>query len=142
MSELRQQLDALAAHVRDPDAHAGPPGIEARRLKIYRDLVYNNLDGLLAGNFPVIRKTLDDADFFLVTQGQILNAFAGIQFHELTQVRDGLAFHVGIKGRTVIQQSFYRHIVVVEHFARQIADFPGDLDPIGDGVFAEDADLA
>ena len=63
MSELRQQLDALAAHVRDPDAHAGPPGIEARRLKIYRDLVYNNLDGLLAGNFPVIRKTLDDADW-------------------------------------------------------------------------------
>ena len=48
MSELRQQLDALAAHVRDPDAHAGPPGIEARRLKIYSDLVYNNLDTLLA----------------------------------------------------------------------------------------------
>ena len=60
MNELRQQLDALAAHVRDPDAHPGPPGIEARRLKIYSDLVYNNLDSLLAGNFPVIRKLLGD----------------------------------------------------------------------------------
>ena len=63
MSTLHEQLDALAAHVRDPAAHPGPAGIEARRLKIYSDLVYNNLDGLLAGNFPVICKTLGDADW-------------------------------------------------------------------------------
>lgn len=69
MSELRQQLDALAAHVRDPDAHPGPPGIEARRLKIYSDLVYNNLDSLLAGNFPVIRKTVGDADWQTLVRG-------------------------------------------------------------------------
>ena len=68
MSELRQQLDALAAHVRDPDAHAGPPGIEARRLKIYSDLVYNNLDGLLAGNFPVIRRTLGQAQWITLVR--------------------------------------------------------------------------
>ena len=63
MSTLDHQLGALAAHVRNPDAQPGPPGIEARRLKIYSDLVFNNLDGLLAGNFPVIRKTLDDASW-------------------------------------------------------------------------------
>ena len=63
MSELHRQLHALAAHVRDPGAHPGPPGIEPRRLAIYRDLVHNNLDGLLAGNFPVIRQTLGDADW-------------------------------------------------------------------------------
>ena len=69
MSTLRDQFDAMALHVRDPDAHAGPPGIEARRLKIYSDLVYNNLDGLLAGNFPVIRKTLGDADWQALVRG-------------------------------------------------------------------------
>lgn len=69
MSTLREQLDAMALHVRDPDAHAGPPGIEARRLKIYSDLVYNNLDGLLAGNFPVIRQTLGDAGWRALLQG-------------------------------------------------------------------------
>lgn len=63
MSALHEQLHALAAHVRDPAAHAGPPGIEDRRLAVYRELVFNNLDGLLAGNFPVIRKTLGDADW-------------------------------------------------------------------------------
>lgn len=59
--QLHDQLHVLAAHVRDPAAHAGPPGIEDRRLNVYRELVFNNLDGLLAGNFPVIRKTLGDA---------------------------------------------------------------------------------
>lgn len=69
MSTLREQLDAMALHVREPGAHAGPPGIEARRLKIYSDLVYNNLDGLLAGNFPVIRQTLGDAGWRALLQG-------------------------------------------------------------------------
>lgn len=73
MSRLHEQLDTLARHVRQPTMHPGPPGIEPRRLKVYSDLVYNNLDGLLAGTFPVIRKTLGDADWqalirrFLVT---------------------------------------------------------------------------
>ena len=61
MTTLQDQLAVLAAHVREADAHPGPPGIEQRRLGIYRDLVFNNLDGLLAGGFPVIRKTLGDA---------------------------------------------------------------------------------
>lgn len=69
MNTLREQFDAMAQHVRDPAAHPGPPGIEARRLKIYSDLVYNNLDGLLAGGFPVIRKTLGDADWQALLRG-------------------------------------------------------------------------
>lgn len=60
MSALHDQLRALAAHVRDPAAHPGPPGIEDGRLAVYRELVFNNLDGLLAGGFPVIRRTLGD----------------------------------------------------------------------------------
>lgn len=63
MSALREQLATLAAHVRDPKAHRGPEGIEPRRLKIYRDLVFNNLDSLLGGGFPVIRKTLGEAEW-------------------------------------------------------------------------------
>ena len=69
MSDLREQFDAMARHVRDPAAHAGPPGIEARRLKIYSDLVYNNLDTLLAGGFPVIRKTLGDVAWQALVRG-------------------------------------------------------------------------
>lgn len=58
---LRAQLDALAGHVRDPAGAAPPPGIEPRRLAVYRDLFRRNIDRLLASGFPVIRRTLDDA---------------------------------------------------------------------------------
>ncbi|ODU37664.1 MAG: hypothetical protein ABS98_17035 [Lysobacteraceae bacterium SCN 69-48] len=63
MSGLHAQLHALAAHVRDPATHPGPPGIEDRRLAVYRELVASNLDGLLAGTFPVIRRTLGDVEW-------------------------------------------------------------------------------
>jgi hypothetical protein len=58
--ELRAQQDALAAYVRDPDANPPPPGIEPRRLKVYRELFFNNVAGLLAGNFPVLRRIFGD----------------------------------------------------------------------------------
>lgn len=52
--------DALGAWIRDPE-HAPPPaGIEPRRLKIYADLFYNGIEGMLAQGFPVIRATLGD----------------------------------------------------------------------------------
>lgn len=57
---LREQQFALARHLRDPHAAPAPAGIEDRRLGVYRDLLYNNIQSLLAGNFPVIRKTLGD----------------------------------------------------------------------------------
>lgn len=45
----------LAAHLRDPGFNPPPPGLEDRRLAIYRDLFFNNVSNLLAGNFPVLR---------------------------------------------------------------------------------------
>lgn len=51
--------NVLGAHIRDPDAHPAPAGIEDRRLRIYRELFFNNIEGILAGNFPVIRQILD-----------------------------------------------------------------------------------
>lgn len=56
---LRRQQFALAAHIRDPEHAAPPPDIEDRRLQVYRDLFFNSLESLLAGNFPVIRKILE-----------------------------------------------------------------------------------
>lgn len=50
---------ALTAHIRDPQAPP-PDGVEARRLRVYRELFFNSVDGVLAGNFPVLRRTLGD----------------------------------------------------------------------------------
>lgn len=51
---------AFTRHLRDPSTHAAPDGIEERRIQIYRDLIYNNIQDFLANSFPVIRKLLDD----------------------------------------------------------------------------------
>lgn len=55
---LREQQLALTRHLREPDTVAAPPGMDERRLAIYRDLLFNNIQGLLAGNFPVVHGVL------------------------------------------------------------------------------------
>jgi hypothetical protein len=62
MSEtLHETLAAFAAYLRDPAGAPAPSGIDPQRLQVYRQLYANNLQALLAGNFPVIRRTLADA---------------------------------------------------------------------------------
>jgi hypothetical protein len=60
-ARLREQQLELTRHLRDPEHVAPPPDLEDRRLAIYRELLFNNIESLLAGNFPVIRKLLGDA---------------------------------------------------------------------------------
>jgi uncharacterized protein len=57
---FQRKQRAFAAHIRDP-AHCPPPdGIEDRRLAVYRELFFNNLNNLLGKSFPVLRAVLDD----------------------------------------------------------------------------------
>lgn len=56
---VRQQY-AFAAHIRDPERNPCPEGIEDRRMKIYRELFYNNVEGFIANTFPVLRRILPD----------------------------------------------------------------------------------
>ncbi|CAN0601531.1 unnamed protein product, partial [Ectocarpus sp. 12 AP-2014] len=38
-----------------------PAGIEPRRLQVYRDLVYRNIEGFISSAFPVLRSLYEDA---------------------------------------------------------------------------------
>ena len=60
---LRAQQLALTRHLRDPQHVSAPEGVEDRRLAIYRDLVFNNVESLLAGNFPVLKQVLGEGDW-------------------------------------------------------------------------------
>lgn len=55
-----QQQYAFAAHIRQPDKNPAPEGIEDRRMAIYRELFYNNVEGFLSNGFPVLRELMDD----------------------------------------------------------------------------------
>jgi hypothetical protein len=51
----------FTAHLRDPDAHAGPADVDPRRLALYRELLYKNVQSFMANAFPVLRRLTDDA---------------------------------------------------------------------------------
>ena len=58
LPEFQRFQYAFTAHIRDPKANACPRGIEATRMRIYRRLVYNNVESFLLTCFPVLRKVL------------------------------------------------------------------------------------
>lgn len=48
----------FAAHLRDPDNVAPPHDVEDRRMRVYRELFFDNVASLLAGVFPVLERIL------------------------------------------------------------------------------------
>lgn len=65
MSSFEQVQYELAQHLRRPDEPLPESleSIEPRRLKIYADLIFNNIEGFLSGGFPVLRQLYNDADW-------------------------------------------------------------------------------
>ncbi len=51
---------AFTRHIRDPENVPAPAGIEDRRLGIYRDLLYRNVEQFIANSFPVLRRITPD----------------------------------------------------------------------------------
>ena len=54
---------AFTAHLRDPENNPAPEGIEDRRMAIYRELFYNNIEGFIARGFPVIRRIYNEENW-------------------------------------------------------------------------------
>lgn len=63
----RVQRD-FAAHLRDPAVNPPPPGIEDRRLAIYRELFFNNVDNFLRGFFPVLHSLYGESDWLAMSR--------------------------------------------------------------------------
>lgn len=75
--EFQQLQRQLTAHLRDPSSPP-PDGIEERRLKIYRELFYNNVEGFLANAFPVLRRLIADAPW----QAMVRDFYARHESHD------------------------------------------------------------
>ena len=60
VSSFQDMQTVFTQHMRDPDNKPAPQGIEDRRMRVYRDLVYNNIQNFIANSFPVIRKITAD----------------------------------------------------------------------------------
>lgn len=56
-----QKQYEFAAHIRDPQQNAKPADVEERRMKIYTELFYNNIENFISNTYPVLREiTTDD----------------------------------------------------------------------------------
>ncbi len=62
-SSLADVQRAFAAHIREPSVHPAPEDIEDRRMKIYRELFYKNIEGFISSAFPILRKLYSDTDW-------------------------------------------------------------------------------
>ena len=103
--EFTRRQYEFAAHIRDPEHKPAPGEIEDRRMAIYRELFYNNVEGFLSSTFPVLRKLHEDQpwhamarDFFAHHQSQtplfleIPREFLGWLEHERSPQTDDLPF--------------------------------------------------
>lgn len=60
-ADFKTRQYQFAAWLRDPDNQAAPKGIEARRLAIYRNLMYSNIEGFIRKGFPVLHSLIPEA---------------------------------------------------------------------------------
>ena len=100
MAEFQALQRQFTAYLRNPEHTPAPGGMEERRLKIYRELFYNNIEGFLANAFPVLRQLTADAhwhsmvrDFFARHQSQdpLFHALAEEFLHYLEDERGSVA---------------------------------------------------
>ncbi len=60
MTDFAHHQQQFAAHIRNPVNNPAPDNIEDRRMAIYRDLFYNNVNGFISNTFPVLKSILSE----------------------------------------------------------------------------------
>jgi hypothetical protein len=58
LPEFQRYQYAFTAHIRNPKVNCCPSGIEPKRMRIYRKLVYKNVESFLLACFPVLKTVL------------------------------------------------------------------------------------
>ncbi|TNF95197.1 MAG: DUF2063 domain-containing protein [Gammaproteobacteria bacterium] len=57
---FKQVQTDFAAYIRNPEKSEKPANIEQRRLNVYSELFYNNVESFIASGFPVLRSLYTD----------------------------------------------------------------------------------
>ena len=70
---FRRIQHVFTQHIRDPENNPAPEGIEDRRIGVYRELVYNNIEGFIANSFPVLRKITPDEQWHEMLRDYVCN---------------------------------------------------------------------
>lgn len=125
--DFRARQQAFAAHLRDP-SRCEVADIEDRRLKIYRELFYNNVENCLAAAFPVLRKLSDDA----VWHARVRDFYArhrsiAPQFHRVPE--EFLRFLEDERGEHADDPPFLRELAHYEWVELELSVSPLEIAP-------------
>ncbi|MCB4811390.1 putative DNA-binding domain-containing protein [Methylovorus menthalis] len=55
---FQQYQLAFTAHIRHPRLHARPEGVPAKRMRVYNEIVFNNLQSAVGACYPVLQRVL------------------------------------------------------------------------------------
>ncbi len=75
MKAFQQTQLELTGYLRAPENNLEPAHVEQRRLHIYRDLIYNNIENFIANVFPVTRAVLTDGQWHNLVRDFIRNHY-------------------------------------------------------------------
>ncbi len=134
--KFQQQQYAFAAHIRDPQNAPAPEGIEDRRMAIYRELFFNNLQSLLSTMFPVLKKLHSDEHWHRLIRGfmqrhqaktpyflELPAEFLDFLQNEYEFGADDFPF--------LVELAHYEYIELALSVSEETNDLDG-LDPLGD----------
>jgi hypothetical protein len=62
-----KQLE-FTAYIRDPENNPAPADVKKQRMAMYRQLLFSNIESFLSGNFPVLRKLLNERKWLELIQ--------------------------------------------------------------------------
>jgi hypothetical protein len=134
VSRFRDAQLAFAAHIRDPDQQPPPSDIEPRRMRVYVDLFYKNIERFVATAFPVARRILDDASWHDLVRGFLRDHRATSPYFQeiaqefleyLSRRTDVLAAHPFL-----LELTHYEWVELALDVSTD--ELPSDVDPTGD----------
>lgn len=65
---LKSQQQQFTRYLRDPEGHDAPSDIETRRMIIYRDLFFNNIENFISSAFPVFRSLFCEEEWLALVR--------------------------------------------------------------------------
>jgi hypothetical protein len=73
MKAFAKAQQQFIAHIKDPETQPVLDGVEDRRMAIYRDLFFNNVNGFISSAFPVLKSLYHQSDWLVLVRGFFKN---------------------------------------------------------------------
>ncbi len=66
--DFKAKQAEFTSYIRDPINNPRPQDVKQERIDMYRELIFNNIEGFLSNNFPVLKAILEDSKWFELSQ--------------------------------------------------------------------------